>query len=153
MTHIITKTLFAGLIATSTHLYAEDYDFKPGLWEIASTTEIVKIDASPEIEKIIRSTLQVPIEKTSECIKDLDSIISTEANETMQCKTEMKRVSAKKVILEELCTSSDNTSKIVGEFNLNGETFTSNINVSSTDNAMKVIMKVIGNGKYIGACK
>ena len=71
MTHLITKVMLTGLIVASTHLYAENYDFKPGLWETTWKSEIVEIDAPPEMEKMMRSMAKRPDYTEAECINDI----------------------------------------------------------------------------------
>lgn len=153
MTHMISKVMFTGLILASTHLYAENYDFKFGLWETTSTVEIIEVDAPPEIQKMIRSMSNKTINTQTECIRDLATIFDSEPDDVEECKTTMKHISANKMSVESICTGSDGASTVVGEINLNGETFTSSFKMTTTDNGMKMKMKVIGKGKYIGVCK
>lgn len=153
MTNIITKGIFTGLILASAHLYAESYDFKPGLWETTSTIEIIEIDAPPEIQKMMRSMSNKTVNTETECIENLDSIFDSEPDDVEECKTTMKHISSNKMSVETLCTGPDGVSKVAGEINLNGETFTSSFEMVTNENSMKMKMKILGNGKYIGACE
>ena len=155
MAHIITKIMYTGLVIASTHLYADNYNFKPGLWETSSSQEIIELDAPPEVKKMMQSMFKMPVETETECIKSIDFLLDPESDEMEECNVNMNRVNANKVMLEVSCENANGSSKTVGELILNGDTFTSNLKVEASDNAMKmnVKMKLVGNGTYIGDCK
>ncbi|MGN2755599.1 hypothetical protein [Aliivibrio fischeri] len=115
-----------------------------------------KIDAPPEVEKMMRSTFKKRMETETECYKSFASFLELDANQEFECKREIKRISASKVELEESCTGTDLTSKTVGEINLNGKTSTSTstseFETTFSDVLIKIKLKVVANGKYIGAC-
>ena len=154
MTHLITKVMLTGLIVASTHLHAENYDFKPGLWETTWKSEIVEIDAPPEMEKMMRSMAKRPDYTETECINDIASAfdLEPEENEGEECQTDSNWISTNKKVFETSCTSPDGASKTVGEMRFNGKTFTSKLEVTISEESMKVKSKLVGNGKYIGAC-
>ncbi|MDD1795194.1 DUF3617 domain-containing protein [Enterovibrio sp. ZSDZ42] len=156
MTSLMNISVFTALILASSHLRADSYDFKPGLWENSSTIEIIEIDAPPEAETMMRSTFERGMETETVCYKSLDYLLELDADQEFVCKKEIKRISANKMELEESCTGTDMKSKTVGEVNLNGKTLTStSISEFETpfhDGPIKIKLKVVSSGKYIGAC-
>jgi len=62
-------------------------------------------------------------------------------------------VNSKKVTFEMLCTGEDGSSKGTSEINLKGKTFTSSLVITSINGPIKMKMKIVSNGKYVGACK
>jgi len=52
-----------------------------------------------------------------------------------------------------LCTGEDGSSKGTSEINLKGKTFTSSLVITSINGPIKMKMKIVSNGKYVGACK
>ena len=153
MKNIVIKGIFTGFILLSAPLYAEKYDFKPGLWETTSTIEIIDVDAPPEVKKMMQSMSNTTNNVETECIKDLDSMFDSEPDDVEECKTTMKHISTSKISVETVCTEVEGTSKVVGDINLNGKTFTSLFESTTSNNAMKMKMKITGKGKYIGGCK
>jgi len=147
------KVLFTGLILISSQLYAGNYDFKPGLWETTTTSEVMEIDAPPEIKKMMQHMRQIPMRTETECITDIDSVFDTEPDDAEGCETTINRISANKIAVEMLCVGEDGTSKGAGEMKLKGKTFTSSLVMTSINGPMKMKIKIVGNGKYIGACK
>jgi len=149
------KVLFIGLILISNQLCAENYDFKPGLWETTTTSEVVEIDAPPEIQKMMQHMAQMPVRTETECIASINSVFNTEPepDDAEECKTTISRVNSNKMTFEMLCTGEDGTSKGTGEMNLRGESFTSSLVMTSINGPMTMNMKIVGNGKYIGACR
>ncbi|MHC5783301.1 hypothetical protein [Aliivibrio fischeri] len=95
------------------------------------------------------------METETECYKSFASFLNLMLIKSF-CKREIKRISASKVELEESCTGTDLTSKTVGEINLNGKTSTSTstseFETTFSDVLIKIKLKVVANGKYIGAC-
>jgi|GEM_PF-1843149 len=152
MNKLIQKVMLAGFIVVSSQLLAESYDLKLGLWETTSKTEILAIEAPPDIEKMIRGVSNIPQNTEIECIKNIDSLFASEPD-AEQCKWKMKRVSANKIAFEGICGSSDGSSKGVGEMHLKGETFTAWFEMTSSEGGINIKMKTVANGKYIGACK
>ena len=153
MINLLNRALLAWIIVASSHVNAESYDFKLGLWETTSTTKILEIDAAPDIEKKIRAVSNIPKNTERECIKSIDSLFDPEPDDTEQCKWQMKRVSANEIAIAGACSGQDGSSKGVGEMHLNGKTFTSWYEITSTEGDIKMKIKVVANGEYIGACK
>jgi len=147
------KILFIGLILISNQLCAENYDFEPGLWETTTTSEVIDIDAPPEIKKMMKHMAQMPVRIEIECIASISSVFDAEADDAEECKTTINRVNSNKMTFEMLCTSEDGTSKGVGGMNLRGEVFTSSLVMTSINGPVTMKMKIVGNGKYIGACR
>ena len=152
MTHPITKALLAGLVLVSTQLYSESYDFKPGLWETTSSMEIIDIDAPPPIEKMMRQMSNMPTQIEAECIDSIASIFEADPDDSDECKVTTDRISANKIAVEMLCSGMDGTSKGIGELNLNGKIFTSQLDMIAYRGSITMKMKVASTGKYIGAC-
>jgi len=149
------KVLFIGLVCMSSQLYAENYNFKPGLWETTTTSEIVEINASPEIKKMMEKVPKISQDKETECINSISSLFDEEPDDAEECKTKKNRVNSNKMVFEMLCTGEDSTSKGTGEINLKGKTFTLSM-INSLINEpmkMKIKVKIVAKGKYIGACK
>jgi hypothetical protein len=172
MKFIKSKALFIGLIVASANLYAENYNFKPGLWEFTSTDEIIEIDAPPGMENLIRmsSESESSDDPEVECINDFEHYIKNRIQsqnedevEKVVCNENIKRISADKMESEISCSIGQNaTSLWVGEANFNGESITtmgevvmeSNFNnESGISGHLKMKIKTSGNGRYIGTCK
>ena len=149
------KVLFIGLILISSQLSAENYDFKPGLWEITTTSEVIDIDASPEIKKMMQHMVQIPMSTETECITSISSIFNAEPepDDAEECKTTKNRVNSNKMTFEMLCTSDDGTAKRMGEMNLRGKVFTSSLVATSINGPVTMTMKIVSKGKYIGVCR
>lgn len=157
MTHTMTKMLFTGLMLASTQIHAADYDFEPGLWETTWKTEIIELDAPPEMEKLMRSMGNRPVYTETECIKDIASSFDSERdkeNEGEECKTTTNRISANKMEFETSCTAPGEVTKTVGEIHFNGKTSTAKLEMTSAsaEESMNIKSTLVGNGKYIGAC-
>ena len=147
------KVLFIGLILTSPQLFAENYNFKPGLWEITTTSELVEIDAPPEIKNMMQQMSQMPKHSDTECITDINSLFDAEPDDAEECTTTTNRINSSKISVEMLCKGEDGTSTGAGEMNLKEKSFISSLVMTSNNGPIKMKMKVVGNGKYIGACK
>ena len=162
---VTSKAVLLGLIIASTNLYAEDYNFKPGLWKTTWTMEITELNAPPEMEKMIRSLYEESeaVDVETECINDLEQYLKDDEYENSEdddederkCKINKKRISANKLVTEESCTSNHGTSISVTEINLNGDTATFNGKTEMSDDlsSMRIKLKAIGSAKYIGPCK
>ena len=152
---MLQKVLFIGLTFISNQLYAENYNIKYGLWETTTTSEVIEIDAPPEIKKMMLHLSQMPKLTETDCINSISSLFDDkpEPDDAEECKTTRNRVNSEKVTFEIQCTGEDGTSKGVGEMNLNGKAFTSSAVMTSINGLMKMKIKTISNGKYIGACK
>jgi len=145
------KLLSVGLILTSSQLFAADYDFKPGLWQTTMTTEVLEIDAPPHIVNMMSKLPPPPTE--TECITDINTIFDPEPDDAQDCKTTTTRVSSKKMNFETKCLAEDGSSNGVGEIHFSGSTITSSIIMTTIGGPMTLKMRILGEGKYIGACK
>ncbi len=138
----IIATLFLSL--ASMQLYAGSYDFKPGLWETTTTTEVKGV---PEQ---FAQMMKMPPQTEQECIKESDLLFDADD----ECKYERERVSANKMLMKVTCDTPEGITKGKGEINFNGKKsngwFEMNIPQGPTG-PMK--MKSIYVAKYIGACK
>lgn len=152
MTSVLKKTIFTALIMTSNHLYAESYDFKPGLWETSSTIEIIEIEASPEVEKMMRSIFTKSAEVETDCVNNFASVLEIEDEPEFECARKIKRVSAERVELEDLCSGNGVISKNVGRIDLNGKTLTSTYEMTMSGEGINYKLKTVEHGKYVGAC-
>ena len=63
------------LALTSTQICAEDYNFKPGLWETTTTSEVIGVPA--EMAEMMR----VPPQTEQECIKENDLMFESDDDE------------------------------------------------------------------------
>jgi len=63
--------------------------------------------------------MKVPVNIGAECIKSLDAMFNPKSDDEEECKTKKKRISSSEVIVERSCICTDETSKTVGEMNLN----------------------------------
>ena len=133
----IVVSIIVGLV--STNICAGEYDFKPGLWETTTVTEIEGL------------TEKMPPEIEQECMKGTDSMYESDD----ECRYKKKRVNANKMMVEMTCTTPDGMiGKATGETNFNGKTSSGwfDMNMSrGSSGSMK--MKVTFSGKYLGACK
>ncbi|WP_435235942.1 DUF3617 domain-containing protein [Psychromonas sp. PT13] len=171
---VTSKAALLGLIIASTNLYAEDYNFKPGLWEFTSIDEIIEIDAPPGMEKLIRMSYESESsdDPEVECINDFEHYIRNQIqnadededeHEKVVCNQNIKRISANKMESEISCAIGQNgTSLWVAETNFNGESLTimgeelveSNFNNElGVSGHLKMKIKTSENGRYIGSCK
>ncbi len=151
----LTKMVFSSFILTSLHLYAEDYDFKPGLWEITTTMEIV--DAPPEVKEMMKMGGVNAPRKTKKCFKSVETMFDPEPGDVEQCKININHISFNKMSFENLCTDPEGVlKKAVGEVNFNGKSMTGQFESTMSDKVnsqiMKMKMKMVSNAKYIGVC-
>lgn len=128
----------------STLIYAEDYDFEPGMWETTTTVEITGVPAE------MAAMMNVPPQTKQDCVKKDDPIFASDDH----CKYEKNRVSAQKLLVNMTCTTPEGVTKGTGEVNFNGKTssgwFEMNM-AQGPSGPMK--MKTTFNSKYIGPCK
>ena len=135
-------SIFLGLV--STQAYAGEYDFKPGLWETTTTTEV---NGVPEQ---FAAMMKIPPQTEQECIRESDLMFETDD----ECKFDRKRVSAKKMLVNITCNTPDGITKGTGEINFNGVKSTGwfEMNVpNGPTGPMK--MNSIYSAKYLGSCK
>lgn len=139
---IIIATVFTGL--TSLSSYAEDYNFKPGLWETTSTSEIKGI---PEA---MASMMKIPPQKDQDCIRENDPVFESDN----ECKYNKKRISANKMLLNVSCTTPEGETKGNGEINFNGKKTSGWFEMKIPQGPSgPMTMKNIFTAKYIGECK
>lgn len=155
MPHPVNKLLLAGLILTSTHLYAEDYDFTPGLWEITTKSEPTLIEATPEMKQMLENAGGVkPSTFThKECIENFDLLDDADGDDDDEkCQENVKRINANQVTFESNCTSAEGKSHSTGEYYLHGKTFTIKQEIESYSDSMSSKVTMTGTGKYLGPC-
>ncbi|MFC4279774.1 DUF3617 domain-containing protein [Thalassotalea piscium] len=82
------------------------------------------------------------------------AMFDSEPDDVEECKVNIKRISSNKLLFESVCTDTEagGVSKTVGEMNLNGKTLTSLVESTTSDESFSMKMKIVGSGKYIGAC-
>jgi hypothetical protein len=131
-----------GLISTQS--YAADYDFKPGLWETTSTSEVTGAPAGME------KMMKLPSHTEQNCIKESDVLFESDD----KCKYDKKRVSDKKLLVTITCTTKEGVIKGNGEVNFNGKTSSGwfEMNVPQGPSG-QMKMKSTFHAKYLGACK
>lgn len=151
MNTVVPKIIFSLFFIVPLTTYANNYDFKSGLWEITTTAEIIDTDAPPEIEKMIRSMAN---NVETECINSPTAIFEPDADDVQECKLNIKRTSSNKLLFEEVCTDAEGGgfSNTAGEMNLNGKTLTFLAESTTSDESFSMKNKVLGSGKHIGKC-
>ncbi len=138
----IATTFVLGLV--SIHIYAADYNFKPGLWETTTTVEFEGVPAN------MAAMMKVPSQTEQECIKSTELMFESDK----KCKFEQKRVSANKILVDVTCTESKAVIKGKGEVNFNGKTTSGWFEMEVSQGPagpMKIKNKF--KGKYLGPCK
>jgi len=131
------------LALTSAQVFAEDYNFKPGIWETITTSEVKGVPA--EMAEMMR----VPTETEQECIKENDLIFESDD----ECEYDKKRVSAKQLLVNITCTTAEGVTRGAGEVHFNGKTFSGWYEMDIPEGPsgpMKIRSSF--NSKYIGAC-
>jgi hypothetical protein len=151
MNTVVPKIIFSLFFIVPLTTYANNYDFKSGLWEITTTAEIIDTDAPPEIEKMIRSMAN---NVETECINSPTAIFEPDADDVQECKLNIKRTSSNKLLFEDVCTDAEGGgfSNTAGEMNLNGKTLTFLAESTTSDESFSMKNKVLGSGKHIGKC-
>ena len=132
------------LVSASTLLYAEDYNFKPGLWQTTTTFDIQGVP--PEMAAMMK----MPPQTEQECVKENEFMFESDD----KCKYENKRVSANKLLVNVTCTTPQGVTTGTGEVNFNGTTSSGWFEMDvpqGPSGPMK--MKTVFNAKYVGACK
>ncbi len=128
----------------STHIYAGEYNFKPGLWETTTTIEVKGVPAN------MAAMMKVPPQTEQECIKSTDPIFESDE----ECKFKKTRVSANKILVDVTCTESEMVMKGKGEMNFNGKTTSGWFEMKVPQGpAGPMKMKNKFEGKYLGPCK
>ncbi|WP_417762123.1 DUF3617 domain-containing protein [Shewanella sp.] len=155
MQHSVHKLLLTGLIFTSPLLYAEDYDFTPGLWEITTKSEGTLIKATPEMKQMLEKSGSLkPFTYTKKaCIRKFNLFDDANSEDGEKCQKNIQRINATQATFESNCTSIDSTTHTVGEYHLNGKTLTFTQESEVTEESMSIKGTLIGNGKYLGPCK
>lgn len=142
----VLSTIVAAIVLelASTQIYAEEYNFEPGLWETTTTMEVKGVPAE------MAAMMKIPPQTEQECIKENDLMFVSDE----ECKYEKKRVSAKQLLLNITCTTPEGVIKGTGEINFNGKTSSGWFEMDipqGPSGPMK--MKSIFKAKYLGACK
>ncbi|MBV1928431.1 MAG: DUF3617 domain-containing protein [Gammaproteobacteria bacterium] len=146
------KILFIGAISIANLLHAENYNFQPGLWRTTTTQETIEIVAPTEIKKMMQHLSQMPMSDT-ECLKNINSMFDADPDDAEECKRTITRANSNRTSVEMVCTGEDGTSKGAGEINLKGKSFTSSLVMTSINGPIKIKMKIMDSGEYIGPCK
>lgn len=152
MPHSIHKLFLTGLIFTSTQLYAADYDFTPGLWELTTTSEGTIIDATPEMKQILEQggSLKPATYTNKACFIKFNLLDNADGDD---CPKNIKRINANHATFESNCNETNQPTHSVGEFHLNGKTFTFTQEMESYSDDMSLKTTMTGSGKYLGPCK
>jgi hypothetical protein len=140
--------LYLLCILSSFSSHAEDYDFKPGLWETKISVEILGMP------KEMSAMTQPPVLVESECVKqdDVNFMMQGEKAEK-NCKITNKRLSAEKVQIKMICVNSDVTTKGHGEMNFKGTVVTGWFDMQMPGPMGQMTMKSVFDSKYIGPCE
>lgn len=147
MKHLYILSAVICLSISSTLACAADYNFKPGLWQSTSTTQITGIP--PEFAQFM-AQVNNHTETETECVMDLDALLNAEN----QCDVKYTRINAGKLLVNLTCNTPEGVSSGKGEMYLKGATNSGFIEMSMPGGqfgTMKV--KSTFKGKYIGACK
>jgi len=143
MRYLLITIATAIFTMASMQVYAEEYNFKPGLWE---TTSIMEKEGLPKEYAAMVGNPQVE----QECWKRNEAPFKDEEG----CKTVHKRVGANKFSYETICKSPEGLNKVKGEVTLNGTTSSGWFEAGTTNGpAGPFKMKGTFKGKYLGPCK
>lgn len=144
MKYLSTTVAVIVLGLASAQIYAGDYNFKPGLWETTTTSEVKGVPAQ------MAAMMKIPPETEQECFKENDLMFESDD----ECKYDKKRISAEKLLVNITCTTTEGVIKGTGEVNFNGKKSSGWFEMDvprGPSGPMK--MKSIFNAKYLGACK
>jgi hypothetical protein len=131
-----------GLI--SLQVYADDYDFTPGLWESTVTMEFKGI---PEQ---MAAMLKMPMKTELKCAAKEDFAVKPDD----KCRYEKTRVSKNKMKINITCNTEEGVTKGTGEINFKSKSSSGWIEMSVNNGPMgPMTMKSTFNSKYMGACK
>lgn len=142
----VLSTMVAAIVLelVSTQIYAEEYNFEPGLWETTTTMEVKGVPAE------MAAMMKIPPQTEQECIKESDLMFVSDD----ECKYEKKHVSDKQLLLNITCTTPEGEIKGKGEINFNGKTSSGWFEMDIPQGPSGPMqMKSIFNAKYLGACK
>lgn len=155
MSKSIAKAAFIALLGTSNYIYAEDYDFKPGIWTITGTVKTIKIEhATPEEEKRIRDMSEHEESDTSTiCARSSKELFLYGMDEDEDVTLKRKRVDAHKetFTLSRKDWKGKEILSYVGEHQFNGTTAQQEMTVITTasTNNIKVTSKAKLQAKLI----
>ncbi len=136
---ITLKNLFSLVFLTTLSLNVSAAGFKKGQWEMTYATTMEGMPIA----------IPIPVRTEQQCI-DTDEFIP-ESGEDGNCSHSSKRASANKIEWNVNCSDNSMTGKGVMEFS--GETMNGNMEMKMGMMGQKISMKVVIEGKYLGACK
>lgn len=144
----ISKLFCLLFMLLSFSVQADDYNFKPGLWETKISVEIAGMP------KEMSAMTQPPVLVESECVKkdDVNFMMQGEKADK-NCKIMNKRLSAEKVQMKMICVNGDVTTKGHGEINFKGAVVTGWFDMQMPGPMGQMTMKSLFDSKYIGPCK
>ena len=128
---------------SSTSLSADEYNYKPGLWEIKTTMEVEGVPAH------MKALMKVPPVVEQECLKANEDIFKSDN----ECKYDKKRISANKIQVTFKCSEEGSEMTGKGETTFSGETLSSWTEMKTQGPTGPMTMKNTTTGKYIGPCK
>ncbi len=144
MKSLVCVIVAAMVLCGTSQVFAEGYNFKPGLWESTTKMEIIGLP-----ENMAKMMQDLP-STSQECISSSDLVF--EENE--DCSFEKNRINANKLSLNVVCTMPEGVAKGIGEVTFNNETSAGWFEVempTSPFGPMK--MKTSFTSRYIGVCK
>ncbi len=139
MKFITLKNLFSLVLLMVLSISLSAADFKKGQWEMTYTTTMEGMPIA----------MPIPVRTEQQCI-DKDEFIP-ESGEDGNCSHSSKRASANKIEWNIDCSDNSMVGKGVMEFS--GETMDGNMEMKMEMMGQKISMKVVIEGKYLGACK
>ena len=143
MKYLSTTVAVIVLGLASTQIYAGDYNFKPGLWETTTTSEVKGVPAE------MAAMMKIP-QTEQECFNENDLMFESDD----ECKYDKKRISAEKLLVNIKCTTPEGVIKGTGEVNFTGKKSSGWFEMYAPrgpSGPMKI--KSIFNAKFLGACK
>jgi hypothetical protein len=132
---ILLSLIFAATI--SNELTAAD--FKKGQWELTYTTTMEGMPIA----------MPIPVRTEQQCI-DTDEFVP-ESCQDGNCSHSSKKAASNRIEWNVNCSDNSMTGKGVMEFS--GETMNGNMEMKMGMMDQKISMKVVIEGKYLGACK
>ncbi len=139
MKFITLKNLFSLVLLMVLSISLSAADFKKGQWEMIYTTTMEGMPIA----------MPIPVRTEQQCI-DKDEFIP-ESGEDGNCSHSSKRASANKIEWNIDCSDNSMVGKGVMEFS--GEAMNGNMEMKMEMMGQKISMKVVIEGKHLGACK
>lgn len=144
MKHLSTALTAVALGLAAQQGHAGDYNFKPGLWETTTTSEIQGVPPD------IAAMMQQPPQTQQSCVSEDD----LEFGAGNECRYTNKRISASKLLVDVQCTTPVGVTQGKGEVNLKGERASGWFEMAVPEGPMGPMkMRSVFQSKYIGVCK